>query len=58
MARERKSWIVEFDGDAVVDFEDVKSRGDRKAVFNVLQKPSSSRRCGSIPASWTSSVGR
>ena len=38
MAGERKSWIVEFDGDAVVDFEDVKSRGDRKAVFNVLQK--------------------
>ena len=26
------------DADAVVDFEDVKSRGDRKAVFNVLQK--------------------
>jgi len=33
-----KAWIVEFDGDAVVDFEDVKSRGDRKAVFNVVQK--------------------
>ena len=29
---------MEFDGDAVVDFEDVKSRGDRKAVFNVVQK--------------------
>lgn len=38
MAGERKAWIVEFDGDAVVDFEDVKSRGDRKAVFNVVQK--------------------
>lgn len=38
MAGERQSWIVEFDGDAVVDFEDVRSRGDRKAVFNVLQK--------------------
>jgi hypothetical protein len=30
--------VVDFDGDAVVDFEDVKSRGERKAVFNVLQK--------------------
>jgi hypothetical protein len=29
---------VDFDSDAVVDFEDVKSRGDRKAVFNVVQK--------------------
>lgn len=31
-------WLVEFDSDAVIDFEDVKSRGDRKAVFNVVQK--------------------
>jgi hypothetical protein len=38
VAGKQKSWVVEFDGDAVVDFEDVKSRGDRKAVFNVLQK--------------------
>jgi hypothetical protein len=38
MGGKGKSWIVEFDGDAVVDFEDVKSRGERKAVFNVLQK--------------------
>lgn len=29
---------MEFDSDAVIDFEDVKSRGDRKAVFNVVQK--------------------
>jgi hypothetical protein len=29
---------VGFDSDAVIDFEDVKSRGDRKAVFNVVQK--------------------
>jgi hypothetical protein len=29
---------VDFDSDAVIDFEDVKSRGDRKAVFNVVQK--------------------
>ena len=31
-------WIVEFASEAVVDFEDVKGRGDRKAVFNVVQK--------------------
>lgn len=30
--------MVEFDGDAVVDFEEVKSRGDHKAVFNAVQK--------------------
>src|SRR3954454_6121815 len=33
-----KAWLVEFDSDAVIDLEDVKSRGDRKAVFNVVQK--------------------
>jgi hypothetical protein len=38
MARGARAWTVEFDSDAVVDFEDVKSRGDRKAVFNVVQK--------------------
>lgn len=38
MAKRPRVWIVEFDSDAVVDFEDVKSRGDRKAVFNVVQK--------------------
>jgi hypothetical protein len=38
MARQPKTWIVDFDSDAVIDFEDVKSRGDRKAVFNVVQK--------------------
>jgi hypothetical protein len=38
MARLSRAWLVEFDSDAVVDFEDVKSRGDRKAVFNVVQK--------------------
>jgi hypothetical protein len=31
-------WLVEFDADAVIDFEDVKSRGERKAVFNAVQK--------------------
>jgi len=31
-------WVVDFDSNAVIDFEDVKSRGDRKAVFNVVQK--------------------
>lgn len=38
MARVPRTWLVEFDCDAVIDFEDVKSRGDRKAVFNVVQK--------------------
>ncbi len=38
MAKQSRTWLVEFDSDAVVDFEDVKSRGDRKAVFNVVQK--------------------
>ncbi len=38
MARQAKAWSVAFDSDAVIDFEDVKSRGDRKAVFNVVQK--------------------
>jgi hypothetical protein len=38
MAPLSRTWLVEFDGDAVVDFEDVKSRGDRQAVFNVIQK--------------------
>lgn len=38
MSQQPRTWLVEFDSDAVVDFEDVKSRGDRKAVFNVVQK--------------------
>jgi hypothetical protein len=38
MANRPKIWTVEFDSDAVIDLEDVKSRGDRKAVFNVVQK--------------------
>ncbi len=38
MAKQPKTWTVDFDGDAVIDFEDVKSRGDRKAVFNAVQK--------------------
>jgi hypothetical protein len=38
MAGQAKSWVVDFDSDAVIDFEDVKSRGDRKAVFNAVQK--------------------
>lgn len=38
MTRQPRVWIVEFDGDAVIDFEDVKARGDRRAVFNVVQK--------------------
>ncbi|MGN6586743.1 MAG: hypothetical protein ACTHKT_04620 [Solirubrobacterales bacterium] len=29
---------MDFDSDAVIDFEDVKSSGDRKAVFNIVQK--------------------
>ena len=38
MALRPTIWHVDFDTDAVVDFEDVKSRGDRKAAFNVVQK--------------------
>ncbi|HET7485508.1 MAG TPA: type II toxin-antitoxin system RelE/ParE family toxin [Solirubrobacterales bacterium] len=38
MAMQPKTWVVDFDSDAVIDFEDVKARGDRKAVFNVVQK--------------------
>src|SRR3954468_16490844 len=38
MAMQPKNWIVDFDSEAVIDLEDVKSRGDRKAVFNVVQK--------------------
>jgi len=38
MTKQSRPWSVEFDSDAVIDFEDVKSRGDRKAVFNVVQK--------------------
>jgi hypothetical protein len=38
MGKQPRVWMVDFDSDAVIDFEDVKSRGDRKAVFNVVQK--------------------
>ena len=38
MGEQPGAWVVDFDSDAVIDFEDVKSRGDRKAVFNVVQK--------------------
>lgn len=38
MGKRPQIWLVEFDSDAVIDFEEVKSRGDRRAVFNVVQK--------------------
>src|SRR5882757_5786981 len=38
MGKQQGTWTVNFDSDAVIDFEDVKSRGDRKAAFNVVQK--------------------
>ncbi|HEX5593985.1 MAG TPA: type II toxin-antitoxin system RelE/ParE family toxin [Solirubrobacterales bacterium] len=38
MGEPPKAWTVDFDSEAVIDFEDVKSRGDRRAVFNVVQK--------------------
>ncbi len=38
MAEKEKPWTAGFDIDGVLDFEDVKSRGDRKAVFNVIDK--------------------
>jgi hypothetical protein len=33
MGKQPRAWIVDFDSDALIDLEDVKSRGDRKAVF-------------------------
>jgi hypothetical protein len=38
VAKQPRTWVVEFDSEALIDFEDVKARGDRKAVFNVVQK--------------------
>lgn len=38
MGRQTGNWPVDFDAEAVIDFEDLKSRADRKAVFNVVQK--------------------
>ena len=38
MAGEPKSYVVVFDADAVIDLEDVKSKGDRKASFNAVHK--------------------
>jgi hypothetical protein len=34
----RKAWVVEFDEGAVRDFEDVKGRQERRAIFNVVSK--------------------
>ncbi|HVY77350.1 MAG TPA: type II toxin-antitoxin system RelE/ParE family toxin [Solirubrobacterales bacterium] len=38
MAPTPKSWLIDFDADAVLDFEEVKSKSERKAVFNVVHK--------------------
>jgi hypothetical protein len=38
VAAVQKSWVIDFDADAVIDFEDVKNRGERKALFNVVYK--------------------
>jgi hypothetical protein len=38
VARAQKSWGVLFDADAVIDLEDVKSRGERKALFTAVDK--------------------
>jgi hypothetical protein len=38
MAGKADGWAVDFDADAVIDLEELKSRGDRKSVFNVVQK--------------------
>jgi hypothetical protein len=35
---DKSRWLVDFEFDAFVDLEDVKSRGDRKAVVNVINK--------------------
>jgi hypothetical protein len=34
----KTTWLVVFDVDAVVEFEDVKNRGERKATFNAIAK--------------------
>lgn len=33
MARQPKTWVVDFDSDAVIDSEDVKSRGEVEDVI-------------------------
>jgi hypothetical protein len=38
MSERPKTWVVDFDSDAVRDLEDVGSPSDRKAVFNAVQK--------------------
>lgn len=38
MAGEERPWVVKFDSDAVVDLEDLRSKGDRKAVYEVVHK--------------------
>jgi hypothetical protein len=38
VARAPEQWLVVFDVDAVIDFEDVKNRGERKALFTVVDK--------------------
>ncbi len=38
MAGAPKSWVALFDADAILDFEDVKSRGERKALLTVVDK--------------------
>lgn len=38
MQQARAPFRVDFSNDAVLDLEGVRSRGDRKAVFNVIRK--------------------
>jgi hypothetical protein len=38
MGAQQNPWLVDFDAAAVQDLEQVKSRGDRKAVFSVVEK--------------------
>lgn len=38
MAGNERVWAVYFHADAVRDFEDVKSKGDRVAVFHSIEK--------------------
>jgi hypothetical protein len=33
-----KSWVVVVDAEAMVDFESVKSHGERKSLFNAIDK--------------------
>lgn len=48
MGKRPQIWLVDFDSDAVIDFEDVKSRGDRILLLrrNRQNSPFNDFMCG------------